>query len=231
VLAYLDEMRRTYAMNYDQSPLIRPYYDRRDQPRHEKSGPSFPPASASTRCGPRSTHFRHPRLFTSGSMAPWVWPAAIVAFARRDKLVIDIVCLTPEGTHEHRGDGNGDHHDRGEGRFANNNGDGMVKQWQKLFFEGTVASKENPAHQGFHQETDADGLRRGAARSRGWMYNRDRAIPRLQGRGLPQKSCRSDAGVYPMVGPGQPYEAMITGDWIPSRKKVDVKPPGASEMF
>jgi hypothetical protein len=24
---------------------------------------------------------------------------------------------------------------------------------------------------------------------------------------------------------------MITGDWIPSRKKVDVKPPGASEMF
>jgi acetolactate synthase-1/2/3 large subunit len=37
--------------------------------------------------------------------------------------------------------------------------------------------------------------------------------------------------VYPMVGPGQPYEAMITGDWIPSRKKVDVKPPGASEMF
>ncbi len=41
----------------------------------------------------------------------------------------------------------------------------------------------------------------------------------------------ADAGVYPMVGPGQPYEAMITGDWIPSRKKVDVKPPGASEMF
>ena len=36
-----------------------------------------------------------------------------------------------------------------------------------------------------------------------------------------------DAGVYPMVGPGQPYETMITGDWIPSRKKVDVKPPGA----
>ena len=41
----------------------------------------------------------------------------------------------------------------------------------------------------------------------------------------------ADAGVYPMVGPGQPYEAMITGDWIPSRKQVDVKPPGASEMF
>jgi acetolactate synthase I/II/III large subunit len=40
-----------------------------------------------------------------------------------------------------------------------------------------------------------------------------------------------DAGVYPMVGPGQPYENMITGEFIPSRHKVDVKPPGASEMF
>jgi len=40
-----------------------------------------------------------------------------------------------------------------------------------------------------------------------------------------------DAGVYPMVGPGQAYEDMITGDHIPSRSKVQVKPPGASEMF
>jgi acetolactate synthase-1/2/3 large subunit len=40
-----------------------------------------------------------------------------------------------------------------------------------------------------------------------------------------------DAGVYPMVGPGQSYEDMITGDHIPSRHKVDIKPPGPSEMF
>ena len=40
-----------------------------------------------------------------------------------------------------------------------------------------------------------------------------------------------DAGVYPMVGPGQSYENMITGEFIPSRHKVEVKPPGASEMF
>ena len=26
-----------------------------------------------------------------------------------------------------------------------------------------------------------------------------------------------DAGVYPMVGPGLSYDAMITGDFIPSR--------------
>ena len=40
-----------------------------------------------------------------------------------------------------------------------------------------------------------------------------------------------DAGVYPMVGPGQSYDEMITGDFIPSRRKVDIKTPGPSEMF
>jgi acetolactate synthase-1/2/3 large subunit len=40
-----------------------------------------------------------------------------------------------------------------------------------------------------------------------------------------------DAGVYPMVGPGQCYEDMITGEHIPSRTKVDIKTPGPSEMF
>ena len=40
-----------------------------------------------------------------------------------------------------------------------------------------------------------------------------------------------DAGVYPMVGPGQSYDEMITGDFIPSRHKVSIKTPGPSEMF
>jgi len=40
-----------------------------------------------------------------------------------------------------------------------------------------------------------------------------------------------DAGVYPMVGPGQAYEAMLTGDHIPARQPPKVAPPGASEMF
>ena len=40
-----------------------------------------------------------------------------------------------------------------------------------------------------------------------------------------------DAGVYPMVGPGQGYSEMITGEHIPSRTQVEIKPPDASEMF
>jgi hypothetical protein len=34
-----------------------------------------------------------------------------------------------------------------------------------------------------------------------------------------------------MVGPGKSYEEMITGDHIPSRYKVAITQPGASEMF
>jgi acetolactate synthase-1/2/3 large subunit len=40
-----------------------------------------------------------------------------------------------------------------------------------------------------------------------------------------------DALVYPMVGPGQAYDEMITGDHIPSRDAVEATAPGESEMF
>ena len=32
-----------------------------------------------------------------------------------------------------------------------------------------------------------------------------------------------DAGVYPMVGPGQAYNEMITGEYIASRTEVEIK--------
>jgi len=40
-----------------------------------------------------------------------------------------------------------------------------------------------------------------------------------------------DAGVYPMVPPGQGYDAMITGDFIAARKAATVEKPSMSEMF
>ena len=40
-----------------------------------------------------------------------------------------------------------------------------------------------------------------------------------------------EAGVYPMVGPGQAYDEMITGDFIASRNQQAAKEAGASEMF
>ena len=47
----------------------------------------------------------------------------------------------------------------------------------------------------------------------------------------PKKVFDPDAGVYPMVGPGQAYDEMITGDHIPSRTKTEIRSPDASEMF
>ena len=34
-----------------------------------------------------------------------------------------------------------------------------------------------------------------------------------------------------MVGPGQAYDEMVTGDFIAARGKAETREPGASEMF
>ena len=41
----------------------------------------------------------------------------------------------------------------------------------------------------------------------------------------------TEAGVYPMVGPGQAYDEMITGDFIVARGAQGSKEADASEMF
>ena len=40
-----------------------------------------------------------------------------------------------------------------------------------------------------------------------------------------------DAGVYPMVGPGQTYDKMITGDWIKNRNEIVDEELDKSSMF
>ena len=40
-----------------------------------------------------------------------------------------------------------------------------------------------------------------------------------------------DAGVYPMVGPGQTYDKMITGEWIANRHDIEDKELDKSGMF
>ncbi len=238
-LAYLADMKQKFAMNYDrESELIQPYYVIEEINRLTKGD-----AIISTGVGQHQMwaaqyfDFRNPRLWlTSGSMGTMGFglPAAIGAqFAQRDKLVIDI---------------DGDASIRmniGEMETAttynlpvkivvlNNNGDGMVKQWQKLFFKGRLSASEKTLHtKDFIKAAQADGFKYAV------RLDKKADVPRVieeflafKGAAFLEVIIDPDAGVYPMVGPGQPYEAMITGDWIPSRKKVDVKPPGASEMF
>jgi len=181
--------------------------------------------------------FREPRLWlTSGSMGTMGFglPAAIGAqFARPDALVIDI---------------DGDASIRmniGELETVttydlpikvvvlNNSGDGMVRQWQKLFFDGRFsASDKSLRKKDFVKAAEADGF--------GWakrLQNPAELASTIaeflayDGPAFLEVVIDPDAGVYPMVGPGQSYAQMITGDHIASREQVKAREVEASEMF
>jgi acetolactate synthase-1/2/3 large subunit len=238
-LAELAELRRVYAMNYDRaSPLIQPYYVIEEINRHARGA-----AIITTGVGQHQMwaaqycDFTAPRLWlTSGSMGTMGFglPAAIGAqIAQPQRLVIDI---------------DGDSSIRmniGELETAttynlpvkvvvlNNFGDGMVKQWQKLFFKGRLSASDRSLHKkDFVKAAQADGFRYAA------RLEHKADVPRViaeflafEGPAFLEVMIDPDAGVYPMVGPGQSYEEMITGEFIPSRHKVDIKTPGPSEMF
>jgi acetolactate synthase I/II/III large subunit len=238
-VAELTELKRTYAMNYDrESPLIQPYYVIEEINRHTRGE-----AIIATGVGQHQMwaaqycDFVAPRLWlTSGSMGTMGFglPAAIGAqIACPTRLVIDI---------------DGDSSIRmniGELETAttydlpvkvvvlNNFGDGMVKQWQKLFFKGRLSASDRSLHKkDFVRAAQADGFRYAA------RLERKADVPQViaeflafKGPAFLEVMIDPDAGVYPMVGPGQSYDEMITGDFIPSRHRVEIKPPDASEMF
>jgi acetolactate synthase-1/2/3 large subunit len=237
--AHCDELRRTYAMNYDRdSALIQPYYVIEEINRHTKGE-----AIIATGVGQHQMwaaqyfDFRHPRLWlTSGSMGTMGFglPAAIGAqFAHPERLVIDI---------------DGDASIRmnlGELETVttydlpikvvvlNNFGDGMVKQWQKLFFKGRLSASDKSLHKkDFVKAAQADGFP--------WVKRLERRqdVPQVieefvnfRGPAFLEVIIDPDAGVYPMVGPGQSYDEMVTGDFIACRGSGPTKPPDTSEMF
>ncbi|MGC3981349.1 MAG: biosynthetic-type acetolactate synthase large subunit [Steroidobacteraceae bacterium] len=218
-------LKKEYAMNYDRnSQLIQPYYLIEEINRLTQGE-----AIISTGVGQHQMwaaqyfDFKGPRQWlTSGSMGTMGFglPAAIGAqFARPDKLVIDI---------------DGDASIRmnlGELETVttyelpvkvvvlNNNGDGMVKQWQKLFFKGRLSASDKSLHKkDFIKAAQADGFPFAV------RLERKEDVPRVvkefieaKGPAFLEVVIDPDAGVYPMVGPGQPFEQMITGDFIPSR--------------
>jgi acetolactate synthase-1/2/3 large subunit len=238
-LAHCRELRSTYAMNYDRgSESIQPYYVI-----EAINALTRGEAIIATGVGQHQMwaaqyfDFRSPRLWlTSGSMGTMGFglPAAIGAqFAQRDRLVIDI-------------DGDGSiRMNIGEMETVttydlpvkvvvlNNCGDGMVKQWQKLFHKGRLSGSDKSLHtKDFVKAAQADGFKFAV------RLDKKADVPRVieefinfKGPAFLEVMIDQEAGVYPMVGPGQAYEDMITGDHIPSRSKAPVKAPGASEMF
>jgi len=237
--AELGELKRVYAMNYDRaSSLIQPNYVIEEINRHTRGA-----AIITTGVGQHQMwaaqycDFTAPRLWlTSGSMGTMGFglPAAIGAqIAQPQRLVIDI---------------DGDSSIRmniGELETVttydlpvkvvvlNNFGDGMVKQWQKLFFKGRLSASDRSLHKkDFVKAAQADGFRFAA------RLEHKADVPRViaeflafKGPAFLEVMIDPDAGVYPMVGPGQSYDQMITGEHIPSRQDVDINPPGPSEMF
>ncbi len=222
---HIAELKKTYAMNYDRaSKLIQPYAVIEELNKHTKGE-----AIISTGVGQHQMwaaqyfDFRAPRLWlTSGSMGTMGFglPAAIGAqCAQPGKTVINI---------------DGDASIRmnlGELETVttynlpiktvvlNNFGDGMVRQWQKLFYKGRFSASDKSLHKkDFVAAAKADGFE--------WAKRLDRKediaalvaeFIAFKGPAFLEVIIDPDAGVYPMVGPGMSYVEMITGDFIPSR--------------
>ena len=232
-------LKKEYAMNYDKdSKLIQPYEIIEEINKHSKGK-----AIITTGVGQHQMwaaqyfDFCEPRLWlTSGSMGTMGFglPAAIGAqFAKPDKIVIDI---------------DGDASIRmniGELETAttynqpvkvivlNNLGDGMVRQWQKMYFDGRMSASDKSLHaKDFVKSAEADGFKFAK------RLDIKKDIPKVisefmefKGPAFLEVIIDQEAGVYPMVGPGQSYESMITGDFIKNRSKPSDGTPGPSEMF
>jgi acetolactate synthase I/II/III large subunit len=237
--AELAALKRNHPMNYDRSSaLIQPYHVLEEINRLTKGN-----AIISTGVGQHQMwaaqyfDFRQPRLWlTSGSMGTMGFglPAALGAqVANPDRLVIDI-----DGDASIR-------MNMGEMETAttynlpvkvcvlNNVGDGMVRQWQKLFHGGRMASTDKSLHtKDFIKAAQADGFR--FAERLTQKSDVARVVAdwlNFQGPAFLEVMIDPDAGVYPMVPPGQGYDSMITGDHINARQAALVAKPGASEMF
>ncbi len=115
----------------------------------------------------------------------------------------------------------------------NNMGDGMVRQWQKLYFKGRFAASDKSLHKkDFVLAAQADGF--------AWAHRLERnedlestiaAFLGFDGPAFLEVMIDPDAGVYPMVGPGASYAQMITGDFIASRAAPAAVEVHTSHMF
>ncbi len=237
---HIADLKATYAMNYDKtSETIQPYAVIEEINKHTKGD-----AIISTGVGQHQMwaaqyfDFKQPRLWlTSGSMGTMGFglPAAIGAqFAKPGLMVINI---------------DGDASIRmnlGELETVttyqlpvktvvlNNFGDGMVKQWQKLFFKGRLSASDKSLHKkNFIKSAESDGFEYAVRlENKADLPKVIKEFVEFPGPAFLEVIIDRDAGVYPMVGPGMCYEEMITGDFIPARNSKDAQEEvDSSEMF
>ncbi|HVT36229.1 MAG TPA: biosynthetic-type acetolactate synthase large subunit [Nevskiaceae bacterium] len=237
--AHVGELKKRHAMNYERGgSAIQPHAVIEEINRITKGE-----AIVATGVGQHQMwaaqyfDFKQPRLWlTSGSMGTMGFglPAAIgAAFAAKGRTVIDI---------------DGDASIRmnlGELETAttynlpvkivvlNNFGDGMVKQWQRLFFESRYAGSDKSLHRkDFIKAAQADGYQYARrVEKKEELAAAVREFIAHPGPSFLEVIIDPMASVYPMVGPGMSYEQMITGDWIPSRGTASTEKSDKADLF
>jgi acetolactate synthase-1/2/3 large subunit len=109
----------------------------------------------------------------------------------------------------------------------------MVRQWQKLFYDGRMSASDKSLHsKDFVKAAEADGFKFAKKLDRPADVEKTVAeFMAFDGPAFLEVIIDPEAGVYPMVGPGLSYDKMITGDWIKSRARPKDDQPGPSEMF
>ncbi|MCS4504550.1 Acetolactate synthase large subunit [wastewater metagenome] len=228
-LEHVRGLRGSYPMNFDrETPLIQP-----QEVLERLNTLTRGEAVIATGVGQHQMFaaqyldFHRPRQWlTSGSMGTMGFglPAAIGAqFANPDALVIDV-------------DGDGSiRMNLGEMEtvttyglpvkvlLLNNSCDGMVRQWQRLYFEDRFSGSDKSLHRkDFIKAAESDGFefaRRVTDKAE--LGEALKAFVGFEGPAFLEVVIDPDAGVYPMVGPGMSYREMVTGDHIPSRDYGD----------
>tara|TARA_A100001234_G_scaffold125680_1_gene110178 strand:- start:1494 stop:3335 length:1842 start_codon:yes stop_codon:yes gene_type:complete len=237
--SHIEKLKEEYKLNYNKnSKLIQPY-----EVIEEINKLSRGEAIISTGVGQHQMwaaqyfDYKEPRLWlTSGSMGTMGFglPAAIGAqFAKPNTLVIDI---------------DGDASIRmniGELETAttydlpikvlvlNNYGDGMVRQWQKLYYKGRMSASDKSLHRkDFVKTAEADGFEFSERLvNKSEIKTTVKKFIEFDGPAFLEVIIDPDAGVYPMVGPGQTYDKMITGEWIKNRNEIVDEELDKSSMF
>lgn len=222
---YVKGMKAKYPMDYDrESELIQPYYILEEINKLVKGN-----AIIATGVGQHQMwaaqylDYTKPRTWlTSGAMATMGFglPAAIGAqIGNPDTLVIDV-----------DGDGSirmnmGDletvtNYDLPvKVLLLNNAGDGMVRQWQRMFFGSRLSATDKTLHKkDFVMAAKADGYQ--FARK----LDKKADVPAVlkefiefKGAAFLEVTIDPMADVFPMVGPGMSYKQMDTGKFIASR--------------
>ena len=232
-------LKETYCLNYDRdSDLIQPY-----AVIETINGITGGDAIISTGVGQHQMwaaqyfDFKHPRLWlTSGSMGTMGYglPAAIGAqFAAPDHLVIDVDGDASIRMNIGELETATSYHLPIKVLVLNNFGDGMVRQWQKLYYNSRMSGSDKSLRKkDFIKAAEADGFKYAVRLDN--KADMGRVIGewlKFPGPAFLEVIIDRDAGVYPMVGPGLAYDQMITGDFMPTRSKVSEEDIDSSEMF